>query len=174
MAWIMKHSATQEIERRDEPYLTSEMQKTLEKTYFPRYPRKQASTLPALHLIQDEYNYVPFQACEEIATFLDLTPAEVFDTASFYDEFTTEKVGKYLIMMCQSISCELCGQVELMNKIADKLGVEPGQTTADGKFTLQPCECLGSCGTAPAALVNHDLHEDMTMETFEKTLDELA
>jgi len=173
MAWIMKPSATMQIERRDEPYLTAEMKQRLEAEVLPRYPRKQAATLPALHLVQDAYNFVPFQACEEIAAFLELSAAEVFDAASFYDEFTEQPVGKYLLMVCQSLSCELCGQVELMENLSDKLGIEPGQTTEDGRVTLKACECLGSCGTAPAALINHDLHEDITWERLSKTIDEL-
>lgn len=172
MAWMMKPSATMEVERRDEPYLTPKMCKELEDVYLPRYPRKQAATIPALHLIQDEYNSVPWQAVEEIAAFLELSPAQIYDTATFYDEFTTEPVGENLIMVCQSLSCELCGQVDLLEKIGTKLGIGPGETTNDGKFTLKTCECLGSCGTAPAALINHTLHEDITFEAFEKVLDD--
>lgn len=173
MAWIMKPSATMTVERREEPYLTSKMRKQLEEVYLPRYPRKQAATIPALHLVQDEYNSVPWQAVEEIAEFLELSPAQVYDTATFYDEFTDEPVGENLIMVCQSLSCELCGQVDLLEKISHKLGIGPGETTDDGKFTLKTCECLGSCGTAPAALVNQKLHEDMTFDAFAKTLDAL-
>ena len=173
MAWIMKNSGTMQVPRRDEPYLTDEMKQTLEKEYLPRFPRKQAATIPALHLVQDAYNCVPYQACEEIAAFLGLQPSDVQDTASFYDEFTVEVQGKYLIMLCQSISCELMGQVELQEKIARKLGIEPGMTTDDGRFTLRPCECLGSCGSGPCALINHDLHEDITFDNFERVLDSL-
>ncbi|MEX2217098.1 MAG: NADH-quinone oxidoreductase subunit NuoE [Phycisphaeraceae bacterium] len=162
-----------QVPRRDVPYLTDEMKQTLTNEYLPRFPRKQAATIPALHLVQDAYNCVPYQACEEIAAFLGLQASEVQDTASFYDEFCVEPRGKYLIMMCQSISCELMGQVQLLDKVAKKLGVEPGMTTGDGKFTLKPCECLGSCGSGPCALVNEDLHEDITMENFERVLDSL-
>jgi len=173
MAWILKPSATQTFPRREEPYLTAEMRRELDEVYLPRFPRKQAATIPALHLVQDAYRCVPYQACEEIAAFLGLSPSEVFDTASFYDEFTVEEQGRYLIMLCQSISCELMGQPELQEKIAAKLGIEPFETTPDGKFTLRPCECLGSCGSGPCALVNHDLHEDITMENFDRVLDAL-
>lgn len=173
MAWIMKPSATMAIERRDEPYLSDAMKAHLEAEVLPRYPTQLAATLPALHLVQDEYRCVPFQACEEIAAFLDLSPAQVYDTMSFYDEFTEQPLGKYLVMMCQSISCELCGQLDLLRRTCEKLGIEPGETTDDGRFTLKTCECLGSCGTAPAALVNLALHEDLTWEGFEKVLDAL-
>jgi len=173
MAWITKKSATTVVPRRDEPWLTDAMKKELTEVYLPRFPRKQAATIPALHLVQDAYRYVPYQACEEIAAFLELEPSQVFDTASFYDEFTVEQQGRYLIMLCQSISCELMGQPELQEKIAHKLGIEPFETTADGKFTLRPCECLGSCGSGPCALVNEELHEDITMENFERVLDSL-
>jgi NADH-quinone oxidoreductase subunit E len=174
MAWITKNSATTPIARREEPYLTAEMKRTLDEVYLPRYPRKQAATLPALHLVQDAYNCVPYQACEEIAAHLGLQPSDVLDTATFYDEFCIEQPrGKYLIMLCQSISCELMGQAELQEKIAAKLGIEPGATTDDGRFTLKPCECLGSCGSGPCALVNEKLHENLTLENFERILDAL-
>jgi NADH-quinone oxidoreductase subunit E len=173
MAWITKNSATVEIPRRDEPWLTPAMRQELTDVYLPRYPRKQAATIPALHLVQDAYRCVPYQACIEIAEFLGLKPSEVFDTATFYDEFTVEQQGRYLIMLCQSISCELMGQVELQTKISEKLGIEAFETTPDGKFTLRPCECLGSCGSGPCALVNEKLHEDITMENFANMLDSL-
>ena len=173
MAWIMKNSGTMQVPRRDEPWLTADMKQMLETEFLPRFPRKQAATIPALHLVQDAYNCVPWQACEEIAAFLGLQASEVFDTASFYDEFCVEPRGKYLIMLCQSISCELMGQVELQDKIAHKLHIGPGETTPDGRFTLKPCECLGSCGTGPCALVNEDLHENITMDNFERVLDSL-
>ncbi len=173
MAWITKNSATTQIPRRDEPWFTQAMQQEIAQVYLPRFPRKQAATIPALHLVQDAYNCVPFQACEEIAAFLELEPSQVYDTATFYDEFIVQPHGKYLIMLCQSISCELMGQPELQEKIMHKLGIEAHETTPDGRFTLRPCECLGSCGSGPCALVNQDLHEDITMENFERVLDSL-
>lgn len=173
MPWITKNSGTMDVPRQDKPYLTEELKAKLEADVLPRYPTKQAATLPALHAVQHEVGWLPYQAIEEIAAFLELTPAEVLDTATFYEEFFLKPKGKHLIWVCQSLSCELLGNKELVSACRNKLGIEPGQTTDDGRFTLMDVECLGSCGTAPCALLNETLHEDLTVEGLEKAIDEL-
>lgn len=173
MAWITKNSGTMQIERRDEPYLTAQMKEHLERDVLPRYPTKRAATLPALHEVQHAHGWIPPQAIEEIAEFLGLQASEVLDTATFYEEFFLQPRGKYTVWVCQSISCELMGNVPLLRKIEEKLGIEAGQTTPDGRITLMTVECLGSCGTAPCALVDEKLHENITYENFERVLDEL-
>ena len=173
MAWIVKNSAGAAIDRRDEPYLDNELRAELETEILPRYPTKQAATLPVLHAIQHKYNWIPHQAIEEAADFLELAPSQVLDTATFYEDFWLQPKGKYLIGVCQSISCELLGHEALLEKISAKLGIGLGETTEDGKFTLITMECLGSCGTAPCALINETLHENLTMENFERVLDGL-
>lgn len=173
MAWIVKNSATMQIDRQDEPYLDADLKAHIEKDILTRYPTKQAAVLPVLHAVQHKYNWIPYQAIEETAELLGLASAEVLDTASFYEDFWLKPKGKYLIMVCQSISCELLGQVKLLDKLKAKLGIEEGQTTDDGRFTLMTAECLGSCGTAPCALINEKLYESITAENFERVLDEL-
>jgi NADH-quinone oxidoreductase subunit E len=173
MAWIMKNSAATTIDRREAPYLDEAMKARFEADIIPRYPTRQAATLPLLHALQHEHGYLPHQAIEEAAAFLGLDASVVLDTATFYEEFAFEPRGKYVIWICQSISCELMGQQSLTARIARKLGIVPGETTDDGRFTLMNAECLGSCGTAPCALVNEKLHEDLTVENFEKVLDSL-
>lgn len=173
MAWIVKNSAEMTIERREEPYLDDQMKKELEAEVLPRFPTRQAATLPVLHAIQEKHNWLPYQALEETADFLGLKPSDVLDTATFYEEFFLQPKGRYLIQVCQSISCELRNHDALLEGISRKLGIQPGQTTTDGKFTLMTVECLGSCGTAPCALVQGRLHEDVKFEDFEKALDSL-
>ena len=173
MAWITKNSAATQIERRDTPYLDDQLQDELRRVTLPQYPTKMAATLPVLWAIQRKHGYLPDQSLEEAAAFLDLEPSQVADTASFYDQFYRQPKGKYLIYICQSLSCEIMGQPALLKAVCEKLGVEPGGTTDDGKFTVQPFECLGSCGTAPCALVNEKLHENLTVENFAKILDDL-
>ncbi|MAG16532.1 MAG: NADH-quinone oxidoreductase subunit NuoE [Phycisphaerae bacterium] len=167
MAWIMKNSAAMAIDRRDEPYLTDRMKAELEADVLPRYPTRQAATLPVLHAVQHEHNYLPYQAVEEAAAFLGVSASEMLDTATFYEEYWLTPKGKYLIMVCQSISCELMNHGQLLEMIQDKLGIGPGETTDDGKFTLMTAECLGSCGTAPCALIDETLHENLTAENFD-------
>jgi NADH-quinone oxidoreductase subunit E len=173
MAWIVEERRTATFERRTEPYLTDDMKLDLAKKYFPRYPTKRACLLPVLHAIQHKYNWIPMQAMEEIAAFLEITPAEVLDTATFYEEYWLKPKGKYLVQVCRSLACEVCGQKKITEQLKKKLGVEVGETTADGKFTLIELECLGSCGTAPAALLNEVLHENVTTEQIDRVIDAL-
>jgi len=174
MAWIVKNSASQTIQRSDQPALDESLKAQLEADVLPRYPTRQASVLPVLHAIQHKHNWISHQAIEETADFLGLHASQVWDTASFYEDFWLRPKGKYLIMVCQSISCELMGQVDLLKKIKAKLGIDTGQTTDDNQFTLMTAECLGSCDTAPCALVNDKLYESLTAENFEQVLDALA
>lgn len=171
MAWIVKNSAGTVIETRDEPYLTDEMKAHFEADILPRYPTKQAATLPLLHALQDQYNWLPYQAVEEAAAFLGLEASQVLDTASFYEMFHLQPKGKYLILICQSISCQLCGHQKLIDALEKKLGISLGQTTPDGKFTLSHAECIGACGGAPCALINETLHENLTLENLDKIID---
>ena len=172
MAWITKNSAGAKIERRDQPYLTDAMKQRVRDVYLPRYERAQGALLPTLHMIQHEYGWIPAQAIEEIAQFFSLKPAEVLDTASFYEEFWLQRKGKNLVAVCRSIACEFCGNRAITQACSRKLGIEPGETTDDGAFTLVELECLGSCGTAPAALINETLHENLTPQKMEQLLDE--
>lgn len=171
MAWITKNSAGTRIDRRPEPYLNDQLKKVLSEKYLPRYANKQAALLPALHLVQHEYGWIPAQAMEEIAAFLGLKPADVIDTASFYEEYWLKPKGKHLVQVCRSIACEFCGQKEITQACKDHLGIEVGETTEDGAFTLIELECLGSCGTAPAALIDETLHEDLTPQAMREALD---
>lgn len=173
MAWITKPSGTQKIERRDTPYLTTAMKQRFTREILPRYETKQGALLPILHAIQHEHGYLPHQAMMETADFLDLTPADVLDSASFYEEFHLEPVGKCVIGVCQSVACEVCGHEAILDHLRSKLGIDPHETTPDGKFTLLTLECLGSCDTAPVALVDDTLHENLTIEKLDEILDNL-
>ena len=173
MAWLTENRRTATIERRAEPYLNDEMKRELEATYFPRFPNKRAALLPVLHAVQHKYNWIPTQAMEEIGAFLGLAPAEVLDTATFYEEYWLKPKGEYLIQVCRSLSCEVCGSNDLTSFCKQKLGIELGETTKDGKFTLVELECLGACGTAPVALVNEVLHEELTVDKLKQIIAEL-
>lgn len=173
MAWLTENRRTATVERRGEPYLTDEMKRSLEAKYFHRFPTKRAALLPVLHAIQHEYNWIPMQALEEAADFLGLAPAEVLDTATFYEEYWLRPKGQFLIQVCRSLSCEICASKELTAYCQERLGIELGETTPDGRFTLVELECLGACGTAPVALVNDVLHEELTVEKLKNIIDGL-
>ena len=132
--------------------------------YIARYPSKQAVTLPALHLVQDELRCVPHEAIREIADMLDLAPAEVYDTMTFYGFFREEhnKLGQQRLWVCRSLACHLRGADELLGYFSEKLGVPPGGTTSDGKITLEFAECIGACEGAPCILINDEHELDVT------------
>ena len=159
MAWITKNSAGATIERRDEPYLTDEMRKHPGDEILPRYETTLGALLPALHEIQHTYGWIPPQAMHEIADFLQVPPSDVIDTVTFYEEYWTNPKGEHVVAVCRSIACEFCGQGEVTQACKDKLGIDVGETTEDGKYTLIELECLGACGGAPAMLVDEKLHE---------------
>lgn len=173
MAWIAKPSGSARIERRDEPYLTAAMRDRITKEIMPRYETRLACTLPCLHMVQHAYGWVPPQAMEEIADLLGITPADVLDTASFYEEFWLKPRGRHLVAVCRSIACEFCGQEAITRAFCETLGIEVGETTEDGQFTLVELECLGSCDTAPVALVDEQLHEGLTPEQVTRIIDEV-
>jgi NADH-quinone oxidoreductase subunit E len=143
--------------------------------YLPRYPSKQAVTLPALHLVQDELRCVPLPAVKEIAELLDLSPAEVYDAMSFYGFFRDEKqpLGKTRLWVCRSLACALRGGDELLADLCQRLNVEPGSTTADGKITLEFAECIGVCEGAPAVLIDDAGRGDVTPDKVDALIAEL-
>ena len=138
----------------------------------PRYPTKQALTLPALHIIHDELRHVPLEAVVEIPQLLDLAPAEVQDTLTFYQFFYQEKPhGKVRAFVCRSISCALRGGEQVLDHLCKKAGINPGETTSDGTITIEAAECLGACDFAPCMLAGSDLHKDLTHEKAEAFLE---
>jgi NADH-quinone oxidoreductase subunit E len=133
------------------------------KSFFPRYPSRQAVTLPALHVVNDKLRHVPRQAVVEIAELLGLAPAQVQDTLTFYGYFKQDQPhGRCRLWVCRSISCALRGADELLEHLSDKLGVAPGETTRDGRVTLEYAECLGACEYAPCMLADKLLVKSAT------------
>jgi NADH-quinone oxidoreductase subunit E len=142
---------------------------------FPKYANKRAVTLPALHIVQDEHRCVSREAIREVAALLELPPAEVYDTLSFYGFFRDESapLGKHRVWVCRSLSCALRGGEELLEEISAKLGAEPGKTTTDGKITLEFAECLGACEGAPCLLVDDECHMNVTAASADNLIRDL-
>src|SRR5579862_9226767 len=143
--------------------LTPAMRAEIE-AFFPRYPTKQAVTLPALHVVNEHLRCVPMEAIPEIAEMLELSPAQVHDTMSFYGFFKQTPCGYVRAWVCRSISCALRGGEEVLSALSDELGVQPGETTADGKITLEFGECLGLCDFAPSMLAGSKVYKNMSVE----------
>ena len=138
-----------------------------------RYPDRKAVILPALHLAQKEFGYVSDEAIVYIAGLVGTSSSEIEGVATFYTMYNRKPVGKYHVQICRNISCSLLGAEHLIEHVSKKLGVRPGETTPDGKFTLAKVECLGSCGTAPVMQVNDEYHENLTVESIDRILDNL-
>src|SRR6516162_8105076 len=126
--------------------LSEELRQEIQ-AHLPHYPSKQAVTLPALHVVQDKMRCVPLEAIREIGQMLELSPAEVNDTLSFYRFFRSERapLGRCRLWVCRSLACMLRGGEELLEHLCEKLSIRPGATTSDGKITLEVAECLGGC-----------------------------
>jgi NADH-quinone oxidoreductase subunit E len=147
-----------------EKVLTAEMIDAI-RAFFPRYPSRQAVTLPALHIVNDKLRFVPRQAVVEIAELLGLAPAQVQDTLTFYGYFKQDKPhGRCRLWVCRSISCALRGADELLDHVSHTLGVAPGGTTPDGRVTMEYAECLGACEHAPCMLADSQLLTSVSQE----------
>jgi NADH-quinone oxidoreductase subunit E len=156
------------------PALSEELREKI-RAEFPKYANRQAVTLPALHLVHDALRCVPLEAIKEIAELLELHPSQVYDTMSFYGIFRTadRPLGKNRVWVCRSISCALRGGEELLEGLCSRYGLHPGETTADGKVTMEFAECLGACEGAPCMLVNEDCFTDLTEESAADLIEKL-
>lgn len=145
------------------------------KSHLVKYPaeRKRSALIPLLFVIQRERGYVDNAGVNFLAKFLDLEVTDVWETATFYSMFNLRKIGKHHLQICKTLSCKIMGEPEITEHICSKLGIHPGETTEDGKFTVTLVECLGSCGTAPMMQIGFDYHEDLTTEKVDKILDKL-
>jgi len=139
-----------------------------------RYPRPKSALIPILHLAQEQDGYVAQDAMKHIAELVGVTPAEVFGTASFYEMFKFEPVGKYLLNICGTMSCALMGAEELMHHAEKRLGIKAGSTTPDGLITLEHAECQAACTEAPCLQVNYRYRFKMTPAELDTLIDDLA
>ena len=138
-----------------------------------KYPEQQALLLPVLHLAQKDFGYIYPEVEEYVAGYLDLPVEHVHGVATFYTMYNKQPVGKYHIQVCTNISCSLLGSEHIVKHLEKKLGIKPGETTEDGKFTVSEVECLGACGFAPVMQINDDYYENLDEEKVDEILDGL-
>jgi NADH-quinone oxidoreductase subunit E len=137
------------------------------------YPYARSALIPVLHVLQEQDGYLSGDGMAHVGELMGLTAAEIRGTASFYDMFHFEPVGKYLVAVCTNIACMLHGAYRLLEHVEERLGVAPGGTTEDGIFTLEDAECLALCGNAPCLTVNWRFFGDMDAEAFDTLVDDL-
>jgi NADH-quinone oxidoreductase subunit E len=139
-----------------------------------RYPTRRSALLPLLNLAQRDEGYVSEAAMKEIAGILRLTPPQVYEVVTFYTMLRFKPIGKFHLQVCKSLMCALVGSDQLLGWLHARLGIGPGETTADRLFTLSVVECLASCGTGPMMQVNDDYYEQLTEAKLDRLLADLT
>ena len=130
--------------------------------------------LPCVRRVQEERGYIADEDIEMLVAFLGVPRIQVEEVLSFYSQFRREPVGHCHIQACRNVSCSLMGAERLIDHLSKKLGIAPGETTADGRFTLSTVECLASCGTAPVVMVNGAYHECVSAEKIDALIASVA
>ena len=139
-----------------------------------RYPKKEAALLPVLHIVQREKGFISPEAEDWVAASLGMPPLQVREVLSFYTLLRRRPAGKYVIQVCRNISCFLSGSEDIVKLLETKLGIQAGETTADGKYTLLTVECLGNCDHAPCLMVNDDDYGPVSRHAVDGILKGLA
>ena len=141
-----------------------------------RYPAGAESSLvlPCLRRIQEERGYVADSDIAELAAYIPVPRIQIEEVLSHYTQYRRAPIGRWHLQDCRNLSCSMRGAEGVIDHLCHKLGVQPGQTTPDGRFTLSTVECLGSCGTAPVVMVNEAYHENMSTERLDALIQELG
>ncbi|KAF9999346.1 hypothetical protein BGZ65_005268 [Modicella reniformis] len=143
------------------------------KEILAKYPHqyKKGAIMPLLDLGQRQLGWTSLPVMNAVAKMVQVPPMRVYEVATFYTMYNREPVGKYFLQLCTTTPCQLCGSTEILKTIESHLGIQVGETTKDGKFTLVEVECAGACVNAPVLAVNDDYYEDLTPETTIKVLE---
>ncbi len=152
--------------------MISEQAKQRMRDLASRYPVARSAVMPALYIAQQEEGYITQEALQAVAEAIGLTVDDVESVATFYTMYYQQPPGKKIIKVCTSISCYLRGCDKLVNHLEQRLGIQRGETTADGNYTLMTAECLASCGTAPVLQVNNQFVENVTPEMADALVDD--
>ena len=131
----------------------------------------QGALIPVLHEAQSIYGYLPYEVMQQIADGLNIPVAKVYGVATFYSQFSLEKKGKYRINVCMGTACYVKGSGDLLNKCRERLGIEVGECTEDGLFSLESCRCIGACGLAPVITINDEVYGRLTEDDVDGIID---
>jgi NADH-quinone oxidoreductase E subunit len=161
---------SQPVEILEEPAIFSPKIEAEIDWHLAKYPVTRSAILPLMFIVQRERGYLDPPGVAYLAKRLALRITDIWEVATFYSMIHTDPVGKYHIQVCRTLSCQIMGAGKITKHCAEKLGIKPGETTADRRFTLSEVECLGSCGTAPMFQINFDYYENLTAETVDQIL----
>lgn len=137
------------------------------------YEPKKDNLIQMLNEIQEHYGYVPMYVQKELSNFLSIPMAEIYGVITFYSRFSLKPQGKYKISVCLGTACFVKGSQKIMDRLTERLKIEPGQTTKDGMFTIDQTRCVGACGLAPVFTVNGEVYGKATVQKLDQVLDEL-
>ncbi len=147
--------------------VSNEMQELLK-----NYTKEKSNLIQILNEVQEKYGYIPKQAQVEISNYLSIPMAEIYGVITFYSRFTLEPKGKYNISVCLGTACFVKGSQALLDRLKERLKIEEGQTTPDGKFSIDATRCVGACGLAPVFTVNNEVYGKATVKKLDEVLDE--
>lgn len=138
-----------------------------------KYKPIKDNLIQMLNEVQEHYGYVPMYIQKELSEYLKIPMAEIYGVVTFYSRFTLKPKGKYSISVCLGTACFVKGSQKIMDRLKDRLKIEPGETTADGKFSIEETRCVGACGLAPVFTVNGEVYGKATVQKLDQVLDEL-
>jgi len=150
----------QNLEKSDKQRLSESAEAEI-RSLAVRYPDKLAASLPALYVAQNDMGFVSLEAMQEVARVLDIPRAHVYGVATFYTMFRKAPVGRFHFEVCTNICCALRGGAKIIERLRERLGVQSGNVSTDGMWSLEEVECLGSCGTGPCMQINYDVYDEM-------------
>ena len=151
-----------------EERLTKEMKKLL-----TNHPKQKDSLIAILNEVQEKYGYIPKQCQMEISKYLEMPMAEIYGVITFYSRFTTSPKGKYNIAVCLGTACFVKGSQSILDRLKERLKISGGETTPDGKFSIDEVRCVGACGLAPVFMVNDEVYGNATVKMVDEVLDKL-
>ncbi len=146
---------------------------TFMKEIFETYKQEKDNLIPILEEVQEKFGYIPKEAQKQISEYLSIPMAEIYGVITFYSRFTLEPKGKYAISVCLGTACFVKGSRKIMDRLTERLKIEPGQTTEDGMFSIDETRCVGACGLAPVFTVNGEVHGKATVKMLDTVLDEI-
>lgn len=140
---------------------------------FTKFEPEKDNLIQILNSVQEHYGYIPTRAQKEISEFLNISLAEIYGVITFYSRFTLKPKGKYNIAICLGTACFVKGSEKIMDRAKERLKINPGETTEDGRFSIEETRCVGACGLAPVFTINGEVHGNATVKSLDNAIDEI-